>query len=190
NGYGVSIAEAPATWWKRGDVFHTRQIHRGVGASLNAGIMYQCIVRQQQLIAYFVDDWILKSPLDLTPWAELVLEQPDNIGMVRLGPPHPELTGQIRMYKQGWAVSLERHHYAFAMRPALYHGRFFQFYGAFDENCSAIAAERDYNERFCTVNTGPGIVLALPEIWDYSRQPSLSDAIPSDIAREFTQRSS
>src|SRR3990167_3471844 len=60
------------------------QSRRGVGASLNAG--FTEAFRYSPIVAYFVDDWSLTAPYNLTPWVEL-LEREKDVGMIRLGPP-------------------------------------------------------------------------------------------------------
>lgn len=139
----------------------SRQDRRGVGASLNNG--FKTGFGYGDVCAYFVDDWVLDRDLDVTPWIRQLCED-GTIGIVRLGPPHPDTTGTIRALPYGWSIQLDRHHYAFGHRPALYHRRFFEAYGWFDEMCSAWECERLYNERFCRL-TGPEIVLALPDFW-------------------------
>lgn len=144
-------------WWDRGLQTYSQQFHEGVGASLNKGL--QQAFEVSDFFLYAVDDWVLTTELDLTPWAQLLEENP-SIGMVRLGPPHPNLKGQVEMFKQGWGLRLERYGFAFGHRPALYHKRFIEAYGVFEEQCSALECERLYNEHF-SVSAGPDILLAL-----------------------------
>ena len=153
----------------------SRQERCGVGASLNAGIHQ--VLKEEALLLYLVDDWELLRGLDLTPWAKL-LEDNTSIGMVRFGPPHPDLTGQIIHHPAcDWYMRLDRHHFAFSHRPALYHQRFFDAYGLFDENVNAYECERLYNERFCQA-TGPDIVLALPHPWRHIESVELAGITP------------
>ena len=84
--------------------------------------------------------------------------------MVRLVPPHPGITGKVRMFPTGWAFVVDRHHFAFAFRPALYHQRFIDAYGWFSEGTSALECERRYNEHFART-PGPEIIYALPYPW-------------------------
>lgn len=166
----------------------TRQERHGVGASLNAAIAAH---PEADLFAYFVDDWKLTAPFDLTPWAQLLREN-DDVGMVRFGPPHPDLTGRVRHFPgltQDWALQLDRHHFAYAHRPALYHRRFFEAYGPFAEDVNAYECERLYNEKFCSAvgshykeafagATGPDIVLALPHPWQHIESVELAGVEP------------
>ena len=192
--------------WRRGSVSWSRQCGRGVGASLNAGLRHAH--QRGPLSLYAVDDWLLTAPMDLNPWAELLVTQAD-IGMVRLGPPHPWLTGTIEAQPPGWILRLDRHHFAFAHRPALYHQRLFDHYGCFVEDVNAYDCEIDYNARFCApVHTraceeavrsghqcyepagcaperdrGPSIVFALPSSWVPAEgSPEYADINPRERA--------
>lgn len=139
----------------------------GVGGSLNMG--FDLVFQHFSPIAlYAVDDWALTQPFDITPWVQLLVERED-VGMVRLGPPHPGTTGWIGAYTdnwQGWAMRLDRQGFSFGHRPALYHKRMIDSYGWFKEDCSALECEKDYVERFCQMR-GPDIVLALPHPWQH-----------------------
>lgn len=139
----------------------------GVGRSLNLG--FREAFKTSPLVLYAVDDWALTEPFDLTPWVQLLMERND-VGMVRLGPPHPGTSGVIRAYTdnwQGWALQLERSGYAFGHRPALYHKRMIDTYGWFKEDCSAIDCEKDYVDRVNSNSSGPDVVLALPHPWQH-----------------------
>jgi len=144
------------------DAVLSKQAHRqGVGASLNRG--FQAAFKNTSQALYLVDDWALDARFDITPWVEL-LERDDSLGMIRFGPPHPWLSGVIEHHDGLWITRLERHHYAYGMRPAIYHKRFFDVYGEFPEKCSAMECERIFNEFFCQ-SSGPDIALALPHPW-------------------------
>ena len=154
---------------------YTQQKRHGVGASLNAGIRE--IREDDSLLLYLVDDWELLQPFDLTPWAKLLIEE-DSIGAVRLGPPHPWLTGEIIHHPTcDWYMKLDRHHFAFAHRPALYHKRFFDAYGPFTEDVNAYECEQLYNDHFCKTG-GPDIVLALPHPWKHIESVELAGVVP------------
>lgn len=124
----------------------SRQERRGVGASLNTAFRAAHARDDGAGIAlYVVDDWELLRRYDLTPWVQLLLDD-ESVGMVRLGPPHPWLTGRIETFPSGWGMRLDRHHFAFGHRPALYHPRMVEAYGAFPENVNAYECERMYAE--------------------------------------------
>lgn len=137
------------------------QHRHGVGASLNKG--FSVAFLETNIAMYMVDDWALCEDFDITPWVKLLEDTPD-IGVVRLGPPHPGLTGTIEHHYGSWILRCNRHNYVYGMRPALYHKRFFEAYGNFDEDISVMECERLYNERFCK-STGPDIVVAIPHPW-------------------------
>lgn len=163
-----------------GGMSYSEQWRRGVGASLNAG-MGQAF-RGGMLAAYFVDDWLCTESYDLTPWARL-LERRDDIACVRLGPPHPGVSGTVEHENGLWWLRLDRHHYAMAQRPALYHARTFAAYGLWPEGESALECERLYNERYCRRPFGPEVVLALPTPWlpQLGLKPSFSPLRPDGL---------
>jgi hypothetical protein len=145
----VMVAEAMTYATRFVEATYSRQERHGVGASLNAAFRQGHDARGG-LVLYAVDDWLLTEDLDLSPWARLLVERPD-VGMVRLGPPHPSTTGTVEAFTeewQGWALRLDRHHYAFGHRPALYHQRMRGAYGPFAEDVNAYDCERFYAERF------------------------------------------
>jgi hypothetical protein len=162
-------------YWAR--VTESRQERHGVGASLNAGI--RKAFETSDLVFHAVDDWILKKPFDLDPWVQVLIERED-IGLVRLGPPHPNIQGRVIPVSdnyQGWGLLLDRVYYAFATRPFLMHKRFIDAYGWFEEDTSAVECERLYNEHFCR-STGPDIIYALPHYWIHSGPTSMSEIEP------------
>lgn len=205
---GSELVDYTESWWKQtnrryplcelGNLTYSRQERWGVGASLNAG--FREAHKASPLTLYAVDDWGLRSQFDLTPWAEL-LTQREDIGAVRLGPPHPFLAGIIehrnRPPGEGlsdgqWYLRLNRngglkviHGMAFSHRPALFHKRLTDAYGPFDEDISALECEQLYNERFCAA-AGPDIVLALPTPWEHNlaywadgvQNVELADVVP------------
>jgi hypothetical protein len=175
-GYGKEIV------WSK-----SRQERHGVGASLNKG--FKKAFETSPLVLYAVGDWALTQSFDLTPWAQLLLERED-VGMVRLGPPHPGIEGRVEAFTsnwQGWAMRLSAKGFAFAHRPALYHKRFIDKYGWFDENCSALECERLYNERWCDSRKhrsyhmyNSDIVLALPHPWQHLNSVELAYIDPKE----------
>ena len=127
----------------------------GVGASLNRGIEE---IRRLggEYIFYAVDDWALTERLDLGPVTGL-LAVDETVGAVRFGPFHPDLAARVKHTPHGWTLRFDRAAggYVFGTRPTLFHRRFFDAYGRFDEGCSALAAEDGYNQRFCTTPMPP-----------------------------------
>jgi hypothetical protein len=165
-------------WWEK-ETF-SRQEHHGVGASLNIG--FAQAFKSSPLVFYAVDDWCLRSSLDLTPWAILLLTRTD-VGMVRLGPPHPGTSGKIEAFTddwQGWALRLDRQGFAFGHRPALYHKRMIMSHGWFSEDTNALECERLYNENFCKAQ-GPDIVMALAHPFEHLESIELADVEPETL---------
>lgn len=173
-GYPAELAQVADKRWP---VDWTRQERKGVGASLNAGMRAAFAV--SPLVLYAVDDWALTADLDLTPWAEALMEMPD-IGMVRLGPPHPGLTGTVAMVPDGWVLKLDRHHFADGLRPFLAHQRFFEAYGPYDEGQSSYECERLHNLRYAHASEGPLVVLALPHPWAHVGEAEVGEMAPGD----------
>ncbi len=147
---------------------------KGVGASLNRGLQTSFVV--SPLVVYIMDDWMLEEKIHLSPWVRLLLEDKD-IGIVRLGPPHPGLTGEVINYPHGWALKLDRHHFAYGLRPAIYHKRFFDAYGWFNEGESAVETERKFNINFCE-SEGPCIIHAIFSPWKHMRTLDLGELEP------------
>lgn len=175
--------EIPAAWnSERGatprlsTLFTGRQERHGVGASLN--VLFDDAARDGVIALHAVDDWPLSWYLDLTPWVQMLVED-ESVGCVRLGPPHPWLTGTIvgGAPHRGWHMRLDRHHFADSMRPSLFHPRFWAAYGPYAEDTSAYEAERLHAEHFCRT-PGPDIVLALPSPFDHVSGPELGDVMP------------
>jgi len=177
-----AVGARPNSFWPTS---LSRQQRRGVGASLNAGL--RAAWNASPLAAYFVDDWGLRELLDITPWASLLMED-ESVGCVRLGPPHPGLTGTVEMSPSGWGLRLDPHHYAFGHRPALYHKRFFDAYGYFEEGTSALECERWYAEHFAKERTStdllrwPDIVYALSYPWVHLGEAEVGDVEPEEVA--------
>lgn len=167
-----------------GDVTYTQQYRKGVGASLNAGLQ-ATFARGRRIVLYAVDDWELLSDLDLTPWAAMLNDGEFDAGMIRFFP-HPWLAGEIQVTPHGWAIKLERHHFAFGFRPALFHQRMFdgqlRGYGWFEEGVSSFDAEIAFNDKVCSPRPnggyGPNIWLALPDYWRPIETGSLAGIVP------------
>lgn len=160
------------TIWGEERVSWSKQERRGVGASLNLGVN----VHRDTLILHAVDDWELFSDLNLNTWAE-ILEADARICGFRFFP-HPDLTGVIKYIPPGvYAIDLDKHHFAFATRPSLWHPRMFEQYGYFEEGASAYEVERLYNEEYCRL-TGAKLWLALPDQWQHLGGVELGDITP------------
>lgn len=141
-----------------------RQERAGLGGCLNKGL--KLAFEFSPLALHLVDDMTLLRAYDLTPWAMMLMED-ETIGAVRLSSPYPGCTGTIEPRKYGWVVRLNKHNLAGGLRPSLYHKRFFDAYGWFEEGQTSHETERIFNEKFCQTE-GPDSVLALPVPWGES----------------------
>lgn len=169
-------------WTPTGSV----QQRHGVGASLNEG--FRRAFEVSDFVLYAVDDWALNYQCDLTPWLQL-LDEDESIGCIRLGPPHPDLTGMIQHDNNRWYIRLDRHHFAFSFRPTLFHRRMIDKYGRFDEDVNSYDAEQMYNKRFNKMSAGmnyqlshnhPDIIYALPYPWDHIYGVELAGVNPRE----------
>lgn len=178
--WGAGVDSPPASWspWP---VTFSRQNACGVGASINAGFRQAFSV--SPLAMYLADDWELFQDFDLREWSDLLMSRED-FGMVNFGPPNPNVLGKVEwMPKAGdlWLDGTADAHnfsyflhfisgngrstgYAFAHRPGLYHERFINRWGWFDEDGGAVWCERQYNERWFA-GRGDDIVMPLYETW-------------------------
>ena len=172
-------AQRLAPKWALWPVTVSHGQREGVGASLNRGM---ADAHENEIVAYFVDDWQLLEDLDLDPWVKLFDSVP-NTGFVRLGPPHPGISGTVLPVPQSereWALRLDRHHYAFSFRPMLLRPQFWRDLGPFAEGESSLECERLYNERFCQQAAWLG-VLALPHPFDHIYTTELSAMRPAAV---------
>ena len=117
----------------------------GLGGSLNRALG---LVEGSDLWMYTTDDWLLTEMYNLRQAVQLLVE--DGYDCVRLGPPHPNVAGQIK-FRQGigWWLELWPRcgYYTFATRPFVANRNFFDTVGPFKEQCDAYAMEKDYAER-------------------------------------------
>jgi hypothetical protein len=166
--------------WKRGTFHVTREHRRGVGGSLN-----RAFTGLNEISLYAVDDWALFEPFDLNPWVQL-LEERDDVGVVRLGPPHPGNMLRVDAWTdnwQGWAGEVLPSSWSIIVseRPALWHRRMIETYGLFKEECSALECEAEYDERYrAAVARGrwKKVLLALPHPWMHLNSSTLSEVEP------------
>lgn len=182
-GYADGVDSPPGCWWKRGPVTFSRQERHGIGASLNAGLMKA--FERSPIAAFLMDDWGLLWPFPMDPWANLLMKRED-IGLIRLGPPHPTTTGTVEMFEEGWFLRLRREGVFTSLRPWMVHERFMHAYGRFQEDVHVGDCERMFNECVATM-PGPDVALALPTAWEwvynvegYQPRPSLAGIDPHE----------
>lgn len=153
---------------------------KGVGASLNRG--FKWAFTESPIVLYMVDDWALTTDFNIDSWVDLLVRRED-VGMVRLGPPHPNITGKVEAFTdewQSWGLRMDRQAFAFGHRPALYHKRMVDAYGWFAEGTNALECERLYAEKFNN-QLGPDIVLALPHPYQHLDSIELAYIEPKGI---------
>lgn len=168
----------PNRWMRNLDsLSYSSQSRKGVGASLNAG--FRKAFETSPLAIYLADDWSLIEPLDLTPWAQLLMERED-VGVVRFSPPHPSIRGSVEAFTtnlQSWGLRLDRYGYAYGHRPALHHKRFWDAYGEYAEKCTALECEDRYNLNYCS-KEGPDVILTLPSKFEHLSSVELAYVNP------------
>lgn len=191
-GYATSAETPPGSWWKRGPVTFSRQERHGIGASINAGLRQA--FKRSPVAALLMDDWGLYWPFDFAPWVNL-LERED-IGLVRLGPPHPNIVGKVELHEEAWFLRLQTDGVFVSLRPWMVHERFMLAYGKFPEDNSVGECERIFNERVRALN-GPDVVVALPTAWEWvyavpghQPRPSLAGIDPAEPQSFATYRCS
>jgi hypothetical protein len=167
-------------WWDEDHLTYSRQERHGVGASLNKG--FEQAYQRSPLVAYFVDDWELTEPLDVTPWCQALMEN-DTMGIMRLGPPSPFMRGTIEMVTtnwQGWALKCDNFGLCIGHRPEIFHKRWTDRYGHWEEDINACEVERRATVKWAEDPDRLGIYLALPHKFFHNDTtvPSLSEMEP------------
>ena len=147
-----------ATHWS---VLGMHSERRGYGGNSNAAWNRADYI--SPLTFWLEDDWELRAPLDLTPYAKLLIERAE-IGMVRLGLLNVDVRGRTwahdgRLY---WTLDREPHHEGtpvFTGHPSLRHVRYRQAHGYYPEGLLPGDTELMYalNYRRSAPNT-PGIL--------------------------------
>lgn len=139
--------------------FHTER--RGYGGNANAA--WAAADHQGALTLWLEDDWELRRPLDLYPYAALLMETHE-IGMVRLGVLNLDIRG--RTWAHGglvyWKLDREPHidgTPVFTGHPSLRHRRYRETYGGYPEGLLPGETELAYAWQFRSgPQDGPGIV--------------------------------
>lgn len=149
----VMAAAAPLYGW------HT--VRRGYGGNANAA--WREADGLGPLSLWLEDDWVLRAPLDLTPYARLLLER-DEVGLVRLGILNLDVRGRTwghdgRLY---WTLDHTPHHDGtpvFTGHPSLRHTRYRDVYGWYPEGLTPGDTELSYAYQYrIGPPSGPAIV--------------------------------
>lgn len=147
----------------------------GLGGALNAGM--EVAYKTSPLWVYADDSYSLRDPLDLTPWATILMKYGDpeggqaGIGAIALMPPRPEQHGgQVVEFAAGETettrtVRFERHGYNWNGRPFLYHRRFTDYYGQWAAGVTGYEWERIGAERYVSAPDGPCVLHACHDPW-------------------------
>jgi hypothetical protein len=139
--------------------YHTER--RGYGANANAA--WHNADRHGALTFWLEDDWELRQPLDLYPYACLLMET-EEIGMVRLGVLNLDIRARSwahdgRVY---WKLDREPHIEGtpvFTGHPSLRHRRYREVYGDYPEGLAPGDTELAYAYQFRQGSPdAPGIV--------------------------------
>jgi hypothetical protein len=134
---------------------------RGYGGNANAA--WAAAAQVSKLSFWLEDDWELVQPLDLYPYAALLMETSE-IGMVRLGVLNLDIRGRTwghggRVY---WKLDREPHHEGtpvFTGHPSLRHVRYREAYGPYPEGLRPGDTELAYAWQFRVGSAdAPGIV--------------------------------
>lgn len=134
-------------------------VRQGYGASAN-----QAWTRANEIspISFWLeDDWELREPLDLWPYAALLMED-DSVGMVRLGALNTEIRGATFGHRGAMYWRLDRipEHDGtpvFTGHPSLRHNRYQVSYGSYPEGLSPGDTELAYAYQY-RIGTGSSIV--------------------------------
>jgi hypothetical protein len=132
---------------------------RGYGANANAA--WDAADKIGALVLFLEDDWELTAPLDLYPYAVLLMERED-IGMARLGYLNPGIRGECVAHNGALYWKLDREpaeHWqlAFTGHPSLRHRRYRQAYGDYPTGLGPGDTELAYAYQY-RVGSGPAIV--------------------------------
>lgn len=131
---------------------------RGYGANANAA--WKAVT--SDLTFWLEDDWELRAPLDLTPYAQ-ALDDPE-LGMVRLGYLNRGIAGSTvaaagRLYWRLFHEPIESNELVFTGHPSLRHTRYRDAYGWYPENLGPGDTELAYAYKYRTLQSGaPWIV--------------------------------
>lgn len=150
---------------------------RGVGASLNRG-MKRAKEDGFAYALYAVDDWMAHVKMAIGSALRYMKAEDDILG-IRLGLPHPDMTGTFKHTENhGWYVSLDRHHYVVSHRPTLWNIDLIQRMGGWPENCSALECEHVMNHKWIYDWPRLRMLYWLPTTFDHIEGVSLSAINP------------
>lgn len=151
NGHVATIQDAIG-----GPVPVTNAERKGVGVSMNLGAAKA--LESGDLILWLEDDWRCEKPFDLRPCVQL-LQENEELGMVRLGYISPGIKGQLISGAGHLWWQLEKGPtYTFTGHAALRHRRFIEAYGPYADKLPPGETELYYCGTFNN-RAGPAIVV-------------------------------
>jgi hypothetical protein len=122
---------------------------RGVGYAKNNAL--RVAFETSPVVLLMEDDWILKEPLTLLPHVQ-VLEDNDNVGMIRFGFLGGQMKATLTDYgypKTYWTLQHKSGHYVYSGQVSLRHQRFYKAVGLHveqQENNKPVEAGREEDE--------------------------------------------
>ena len=169
---------------------YSYQNRRGVGASLNTG--FATCFERTPLVFFAQDDWSLLNTINLTPWAEILMEdslpcekEQFILGCVRFVISPFLRGGRLVRCNDVWGIVWERYTYVWAQRPAIYHKRFIDSYGKFPEMEKATEVDRIYNDVVLKKKDGPEILFALLHPFQHLWSIEMGDVVPPAEVKPF-----
>lgn len=148
--------------------WHSERISYGAG--LNRALAFARGLTP--LTLWLEDDWELRAPLDLAPYATL-LTQDESVGMIRLGHWVGGLEKRDERYDgRTYCNILPTRAYIFSGNPRIAHQRFHEAYGEFPENEQPGETERIFDSymRFrhpYTVKVLWDTTLGIGSVWNH-----------------------
>lgn len=144
-----------------GTLVGTYSKRNSYGASANTGITAASY--HGKLMLFLEDDWELTRPLDLWPYASLLMED-ESVGMVRMGYLNLGIGGKLIGHRGRLYWQLDdtegrlRSAYAFTGHPSLRHQRFHDMWGLYPEGLQPGHTEIGMANLYQDSYTGPFIV--------------------------------
>lgn len=127
-----------------------------VGKSMNLGI--EEVLKRADMWLHWEDDWVPNMDIDLVPCVRL-LQNHDNVGMIRLGRLENSLYGKVVLGgdRFWWLLDKTKHEWCFTGHAAMRHRRFHEAYGEYKEGLPPGRTELSMLHNFNT-KKGPGVV--------------------------------
>jgi len=172
---------------ERDDIFLQGLVNgkrRGVGWMMNTAIRLVKETFGGQLLMILEDDWELVRPLDISPYADLLVSHVD-MGMVRLGYLSPNINATIisRNDRLWWKIEPNGETYRYSGHPSVRHIRFHEVYGLFDEGLPPGYTELSMCGKVNAKPNGPAILIPIEyeQRWGFFHHigsESLADVAP------------